>query len=175
MNRKILSALIVLAAPASAQTPPATAPAAPPPQQAALPPEKSISLDMALDAVQTAVNACKAANSLAAVELVDLNDNVKVMLVADGARPGLNELARRKAYTVIKKGMSSGDFGKQVGPQARGAPPIEGDANLITFAGALPIKRGNDIVGAISVSGPTGAAADEACAQAGLDKIKGRL
>lgn len=179
MNRRIYVVLTLIAAsmPALAQTPaaPPATPAAALPQQQSLPPEKSVSLDLALEAVQTAVATCKAANSLAAVTLVDLNDNTKVMLVADGARPGLNELARRKAYTVIKKNMSSGDFGKQAGPQVRGGPPIEGDANLITFAGALPIRRGADLIGAISVSGPTGAAADEACAQAGLDKIKGRL
>jgi uncharacterized protein GlcG (DUF336 family) len=62
-----------------------------------------------------------------------------------------------------------------VGPQGRGAPPIEGDANLITFAGGLPIKVGDDIIAAISVSGPNGPAADEACAKAGLDKIADRL
>jgi uncharacterized protein GlcG (DUF336 family) len=101
--------------------------------------------------------------------------NPKVVLAADGARANLAELARRKAYTVIKTGMSSAEFGASVGPQARGGPPINGDANLITFGGALPIKIGNDIVAAISVSGPTGPAADEACAKAGLDKIKDRL
>jgi uncharacterized protein GlcG (DUF336 family) len=179
MNRKLLAAFLSMVAmgTALAQTPPATPPATPAaaaPQQQVLPPEKSIPLALALEAVQAAVDSCKAANSLAAVEVVDLNDNVKAMLVADGARPALSDLARRKAYTVIKKNMSSGDFGKSVGAIPRGTI-IEGDANLITFAGALPIKRGNDMIGAISVSGPTGAAADEACAQAGLDKIKGRL
>jgi uncharacterized protein GlcG (DUF336 family) len=98
-----------------------------------------------------------------------------VLLVSDGARPNLLEFARRKAYTVIKKGISSGEFGAQVGPQQRGAPPIEGDASLITFAGALPIKIGDEIVAAISVSGPNGPAADEACAKAGLEKIRDRL
>jgi uncharacterized protein GlcG (DUF336 family) len=171
MNRKMIGALVLMGAslPALAQTPPA-----PPPQQV-LPPEKSISLALALEAVQAALDSCKAANSLAAVEVMDLNGNIKAMLVADGARPMFVDFARRKAYTVLHKNMSSGDFGKQVGPQARGAPPIEGDPNLITFAGALPIRRGADLIGAISVSGPTGAPADEACAQVGLDKIKGRL
>ncbi len=171
MYRKMMGALLAMgtALPALAQTP------APPPQQQVLPPEKSIPLALALEAVQAALDSCKAANSLAVVEVVDLNYNIKAMLVADGARPQFVEFARRKAYTVLKKNMSSGDFGKQAGPQGRGAPPIEGDANLITFAGALPIKRGNDMIGAISVSGPTGAPADEACAQVGLDKIKGRL
>jgi len=106
---------------------------------------------------------------------MDTAMNPKVILSADGARGNFPELARRKAYTVIKTGMSSGDFGKSVGPQPRGGPPINGDANLITFGGALPIKVGSDLVAALSVSGPNGPDADTACAQAGLDKIKDRL
>jgi len=137
-------------------------------------PVKPFAYALALDAAQAALASCQPAGP-AVVEVMDSAFNPRVILVADGSRPNLIEFARRKAYTVIKKGMSSGDFGKQVGPQGRGAPPIEGDANLITFAGGLPIKVGDDIIAEISVSGPNGPAADEACAKAGLDKILDRL
>jgi len=137
-------------------------------------PAKPFAYALALDAAQAALASCQPAGP-AVVEVMDSAFNPRVILVADGSRPNLIEFARRKAYTVIKKGMSSGDFGKQVGPQGRGAPPIEGDANLITFAGGLPVKVGDDIIAAISVSGPNGPAADEACAKAGLDKILDRL
>ena len=129
---------------------------------------------LALDAAQAALASCQPAGP-AVVEVMDTAFNPKVILVADGSRPNFIEFARRKAYTVIKKGMPTGAFGAQVGPQGRGAPPIEGDANLITFAGGLPIKSGDEIVAAISVSGPNGPTADEACAQAGVDKIRDRL
>jgi len=137
-------------------------------------PAKPFAYALALDSAQAALASCQPAGP-AVVEVMDSAFNPRVILVADGTRPNLIEFARRKAYTVIKKGMSSGDFGKQVGPQGRGAPPIEGDANLITFAGGLPVKVGDDIIAAISVSGPNGPAADEACAKAGLDKILDRL
>jgi uncharacterized protein GlcG (DUF336 family) len=167
---------LVAASGAAAQNAPA-APQAPQasPQLQVLPPEKTLSLDLALEAAQAALAFCKANNALAFVEVMDSNLTPIVVLGADGARPNLATLARRKAYTVIKKQMSSGDFGKQIGPRDRNAPPIEGDVELITFAGAVPVKRGDAIVAAISVSGPTGAAADEACAIAGLDKIKDRV
>lgn len=148
---------------AVAQNPPAQAPAA-----------KPFAYALALDAAQAALASCQPAGP-AVVEVMDTAFNPKVVLVADGSRPNLIEFARRKAYTVIKKGMSSGEFGAQAGPQGRGAPPIEGDANLITFAGALPIKAGDEIVAAISVSGPNGPAADETCAKAGLEKIRDRV
>jgi uncharacterized protein GlcG (DUF336 family) len=138
------------------------------------PPAKPFAYALALEAAQAALASCQAAGP-AVVEVMDTAFNPKVILVSDGSRPNLIEFARRKAYTVIKKGISSGEFGAQVGPQQRGAPPIEGDASLITFAGALPLKIGDEVVAAISVSGPNGPAADEACAKAGLEKIRDRL
>lgn len=138
------------------------------------PPGRPFAYALALEAAQAALASCQPAGP-AVVEVMDTAFNPKVILVADGSRPNLIEFARRKAYTVIKKGMSSGRFGASVGPQGRGAPPIEGDANLITFAGGLPIRIGDALVAAIGVSGPNGPAADEACAKAGLDKIGDRL
>ena len=172
-----LSLLVASAALAQGAPPAAPPVPAPPPQLQVLAPEKTLSLDLALEAAQAALAFCKASNptSLAFVEVMDSNLTPIVVLGADGARPNLATLARRKAYTVIKKQMSSGDFGKQIGPRDRAAPPIDGDVELITFAGAVPVKRGETIVAAISISGPTGAPADEACANAGLDKIKNRV
>ena len=142
-----------------------------PPAAAASP----FALDIALEAAQAALASCQAAGAAAVVEVMDTAFNPKVVLAADGSRANLVEFARRKAYTVIKTGMSSAEFGASVGPQGRGAPPINGDPNLITFGVALPIKVGEEIVAALSVSGPTGPAADEACARAGLEKVKARL
>src|SRR5690348_1934280 len=162
---------------AAAAAPTAQAPVASPqgPPAAAPAPAKPFALDVALSAAQAALDFCKAHNAPAVVEVMDTAYNPKVVLAADGARANLVEFARRKAYTVIKTGMSSGDFGKSVGPQGRGAPPINGDANLITFGGAFPITKGGEIVAALSVSGPTGPDNDAACAQAGLDKIKDQI
>jgi uncharacterized protein GlcG (DUF336 family) len=144
------------------------------PPQPAAPAARPFAYALALDAAQAALASCQPAGP-AVVEVMDTALNPRVVLVSDGARPNLIEFARRKAYTVIKKGITSGEFGTQVGPQQRGAPPIEGDASLITFAGGLPIKIGDEVVAAISVSGPNGPAADEACAKAGLEKIRDRL
>jgi uncharacterized protein GlcG (DUF336 family) len=138
------------------------------------PAAKPFAFALALEAAQAALGSCQPAGP-AVVEVMDTAFNPKVVLVADGSRPTLIDFARRKAYTVIKKGMSSAEFGAQVGPQGRGAPPIEGDVNLITFGGGLPVRIGDELVAAIGVSGPNGPAADEACAKAGLEKIGDRL
>jgi uncharacterized protein GlcG (DUF336 family) len=41
--------------------------------------------------------------------------------------------------------------------------------------GALPIKIGEEVIGAVGVSGAPGGDKDEACAKAGLDKIADQL
>jgi uncharacterized protein GlcG (DUF336 family) len=160
--------LVALGSSPAAQAPQA----APAPSPAAA---KPFPLALALDAAQAALASCQAVNAAAVVEVMDTAFNPKVVLAADGSRPNLIEFARRKAYTVIKMGVSSAEFGASVGPQPRGAPPINGDANLITFGGGLPIRINNELVAALSVSGPTGPAADETCAKAGLAKIQDRL
>jgi uncharacterized protein GlcG (DUF336 family) len=42
-------------------------------------------------------------------------------------------------------------------------------------AGGVPIKAGNEIIGAIGVSGAPGGDKDEACANAGIAKIEDLL
>lgn len=148
----------------------ATSPGNPVVPAAQIPPEKSIPLDQALEAVQAALAACTARSSPATAEVMDLNFNPKVLLSADGARANSFEPARRKAYTVLKKGMSSGAFAKSVG-----SPPvntvIEGDPSLRASAGGLPILKGGMIIGALAVSSPAGQDTDESCAQAGIVKF----
>jgi len=138
-------------------------------------PDKEIPLAQALDATQTAINACLNAErrSTAVAMVVDLNGNIKVQLVADGTGNAFYDFARRKAYTVLKKKMSTDAFAKlpEVAAAGRGAV-LEGDPELITFGGGHPIMKGSEIIGVLSVSGPTGGGEDTKCALAGLAKFK---
>jgi uncharacterized protein GlcG (DUF336 family) len=193
MKRIVVSALLLgalIAEPVLAQPAPAPAagraggrgPAAPPPKgpagpeaPIAIPPEKNIPLAQAVDAVQTAIDTClKAARTSASVAMVvDLNGNIRVQLSADNTGLPFYDFARRKAYTVLKKKMPSGQFGAlpEVVAAGRGAV-LEGDPELITFPGALPIMKGGEMIGVLSVSGPTGGGEDTKCAEAGMAKFK---
>ena len=51
-------------------------------------------------------------------------------------------------------------------------PGVNGDDNLITFAGGKQIKVGGEVVGAISVSGAPGGDKDDACVDVGLARLK---
>jgi uncharacterized protein GlcG (DUF336 family) len=46
---------------------------------------------------------------------------------------------------------------------------------VIALQGALPIKVGEDVIGAVGVSGAPGGDKDEACSKAGIDKVAAQL
>jgi len=142
---------------------------------------KTLPLDKAITVAQTALAQCKANGYNVTVMVMDPDYATRLVLRSDSAAARTVEIARRKAYTVIKTGMSSGEFGKTVpapapppAPRPPGAMPpgVNGDDNLITFAGGKQIVVGGEVVGAISVSGAPGGDKDEACVDAGLAKLQ---
>ena len=146
-----------------------------------------VPIALAVEDAKTALDTCKASGYQVTVTVMDPDLSTRVVLRGDGAGDRTVEIGRRKAYTVIKTGMSSGDFGKTLPASAPPAPPtpgagpppmpgpINGDANLISWAGGLPVKAGGKVIGAMSASGAPGGEKDEACVTAGLAKIADRL
>jgi uncharacterized protein GlcG (DUF336 family) len=146
-----------------------------------------VPLPLAVEAAQAAIDACRINGYHVTVTIIDTDLSTRLVLRDDGAGERTVEVGRRKAYTVIKTGMSSGEFGKTLhtsGPQAAPAPsagppplpgPINGDASLIAWPGGLAVKAGGKVVGAMSASGAPGGEKDEACVNAGLAKIADRL
>jgi uncharacterized protein GlcG (DUF336 family) len=138
--------------------------------------EKNISAPMALTIAQTAMEACQAQGYRVSVTVLDRAGEVKVAVRGDGANPHTPENSRRKAYTAKTIRASSADFAKRVNDPtnmtARAQATLPG---FIALAGALPIKVGDDVIGAVGVSGAPGGERDEACAQAGIDKVADHL
>ena len=83
------------------------------------------------------------------------------------------ENSQRKAYTARTFRISSGEFAQRV----KDNPSISAVhlTGIIAAQGALPIKAGDEVIGAVGVSGAPGGEKDEACAKAGLDKIADQL
>jgi len=142
---------------------------------------KTLPLAQAVTVAEAALAQCKANGYNVTVMIMDTDYATRLVLRGDGAAARTVEIARRKAYTVIKMGMSSGEFGKTVptpatppAPRPAGAMPpgVNGDDNLITFAGGKQIIVGGEVVGAISVSGAPGGDKDEACVDTALAKLK---
>jgi uncharacterized protein GlcG (DUF336 family) len=58
-----------------------------------------------------AVDACKASGYDVTVTILDADLSSRMVMRSDGARDGTVQIGYRKAYTVIKTGMSSAEFG----------------------------------------------------------------
>jgi uncharacterized protein GlcG (DUF336 family) len=129
---------------------------------------------LAVEAAQAAVAACKTQGYSISVSIVDRVGNPKLLLVGDGASALSRRLSRRKAYTAAVRRVSTGELAKQVAAPGAFNPTLY-DTQLVTATGGLPIKVGDETVGAIGVSGAPGGDKDEACANAGLAKISDRL
>lgn len=134
---------------------------------------KVLTAALAVEAAQTAIATCKGQGYNVAALITDRVGTPTVMIVGDGSGALSREIARRKAYTSAQLRVSTADFAKRVA--GGGFNPSVFDNTLVTAAGGLPIKVGNDTIGAIGVSGAPGGDKDEACAEAGLAKIKDHL
>lgn len=146
------------------------------PRPVPTPPRGDPPLALALEAVQTALAACEAKNYKASAMVVDYHGSIIALLSSDGASYKTPELAGAKAATTMKYKVASGKIQKRAIADAAFAAEIAADPKIgSAHQGALPIMVGGKLIGAIAVSGAAGGENDEACAQAGLDKIAARL
>jgi uncharacterized protein GlcG (DUF336 family) len=125
-------------------------------------------------AVEAAIASCKGQGYNITVTIVDRAGDLKLLLVGDGASALSRELSRRKAYTSAMRRITTADLAKQVAMPGAFNPTLY-DTQMVTALGGVPIKVGNETIGAIGVSGAPGGDKDEACANAGLAKISDRL
>ena len=134
---------------------------------------KDLSLAMANQIAETAINTCKQQGYNVSVHVLGREGQVVTAARGDGAGFNTFENSMKKAYTARTMSRPSGEFAAAVknNPTA-GALFL---SNIVPAQGALPIKVGNDTIGAIGVSGAPGGEKDEACAKAGIDKIASEL
>jgi uncharacterized protein GlcG (DUF336 family) len=143
------------------------------PAQAQLLDHKDLSLATALTIATTAADTCKANGYRVSVAVVGRTGEIVVHLRGDDASPHTMENSRRKAYTSRTFRVPSGEIAQRYkNDPSFFAVHLSG---VIPAQGALPIKLGDEVIGAVGVSGSPGGDKDEACAKAGLDKAADRL
>ena len=138
---------------------------------AQLPTQKVLTIDVAQTMAQGAMLQCRAQGYKVTVTVVDSGNMLKALLRDDGAGMASLEIGLQKTNSVMH-------WGRPSGPPAFAAPGTPPPALLpnSTYAkGGLPIKVGDQVIGAISVSGAHDGEKDAACAQAGLDKVADKL
>ena len=135
---------------------------------------KVLTADLAVEAAQAAIASCKSQGWNVSVTVADRSGLPKLVLIGDGAGGVSREVTRRKAYTSALLGISTGDFAKRLATPNAFNPAIY-DSQMASGPGGVPIKVGNETIGAIAAAGAPGGDKDEACALAGLAKISDRL
>ncbi len=172
MKTLVLTSLAALAAAASAAAQ-APAPGGPPP---APPRARGPSLALALEAAQTAVATCLANGYRTTALVVDAAGVPVVLLSGDGAPERTQTVAATKAAAVIRYKAPSGDIADRVKTDPALDAEVKADPKIGTARrGALPIRVGDDLIGALAVSGAPGGDKDEACARPALERIAARL
>jgi uncharacterized protein GlcG (DUF336 family) len=135
--------------------------------------QKSLSSGMAITIAQTALETCTKQGYHVSVHVLGRNGEALVALRGDDAPPHTMENSQRKAYTARTFRISSGEFAQRVKDNPTlGAVHLTG---IVAAQGALPIKVGDEVVGAVGVSGAPGGEKDEACAKTGIDKVADQL
>jgi len=143
------------------------------PASAQLLTQKSLSAGIAMAIAQTALETCTKQGYNVSVHVVGRNGEVLVAVRGDGAPPHTMENSQRKAYTARTFRIPSGEFAQRVKDNPTlGAVHLTG---IVAAQGALPIKVGDEVIGAVGVSGAPGCEKDEVCAKAGIDKMADQL
>ena len=134
--------------------------------------EKNISLAMAQTIATAAMEKCKEMGFKVSVTVVDRFGLPIVMLRGDGVGLHTPEGSDRKAYTARTFRAPSADFVKRMlnDPAAVGSKEY---TRVLALGGGLPIMAGDDVVGAVGVSGSPGR--DDECSKAGIDKVADQL
>ena len=135
--------------------------------------QKSLSAGMAMAIAETALETCTKQGYNVSVHVLGRNGEVLVAMRGDNAPPHTMENSQRKAYTSRTFRIASGEFVQRVKDNPTlGAVHLTG---IIAAQGALPIKAGDEVIGAVGVSGAPGGEKDEVCAKAGIDKVADQL
>lgn len=139
----------------------------------------SLPLNLAIEAAAEAVRTCEASGYNVAVTVVDSSGVVKLLAKGDHSTIHTKDSSFRKAYTVVTLGPIfkfdvSSRFVELVAKSPSG-PAITSLPDILPLAGGVAIKRDDEIVAALGVGGAPGSDKDEACAEAGVAKIRQRV
>ena len=136
--------------------------------------EKNMSLELANQLAAASVAACAANGYAVTATVVDRAGSVRAVQRADNAGPHTLGASEQKAYTSAsaKNATLAMMEGAQKNPAAANLVFIPG---YLLLGGGVPVKVGNEVIGAIGVGGAPGGHLDEQCANAALEKAKDLL
>lgn len=148
--------------------------AAPARAQDALVTYRTMSPETALELASAALADCRQRGFQVAVAVVDRFGVTQTMLRDRFAGPHTPQTAVGKAWTAVSFRTNTSDLVAATQPGS----PQAGVRNLprvVVLGGGVTVEAGGSLVGAVGVSGGPSGEADEACAKAGIEAIRGKL
>jgi uncharacterized protein GlcG (DUF336 family) len=136
--------------------------------------ERNISLAVANELALAVVQACAAKNFNVTATVVDRAGLIRAMLRGDKAGPHTIDSSRMKAYTSASARNTTTAMmeNAEKNPAAKNISNITG---LLLLGGGVPIRVGDDVIGAVGVGGAPGGHLDEECANAGIAAVQSKL
>lgn len=133
--------------------------------------EKNMSLDLANQIASASVAACAANGYAVTATVVDRAGTIRAVQRADNAGPHTLAASLQKAFTSAsaKNTTLAMMEGAQKNPAAANLVYIPG---YLLLGDGVPVKVGNEVIGAVGIGGAPGGNLDEQCAMVALDKVK---
>lgn len=136
--------------------------------------EKNMSLELANKIAAATVAACSADKFNVTATVVDRAGGVRAVQRADNAGPHTLAASQAKAFTSAsaKNTTLAMMEGAQKNPASANVAMIPG---FLLLGGGVPVKVGDEVIGAVGVGGAPGGHLDEKCALAGIAAVQDML
>ena len=133
--------------------------------------QKMISEDLAMQMAHAALAKCRVGNFHVSVHVID-NLGFDIVAIRDDGSSLVNfDVSRRKAITALTYKRPSSEMEKQFANMS----PARIIPDIFAVQGGVPVKAGDETIGAVGVGGATGPGSDEACATAGVQAVADEL
>lgn len=136
--------------------------------------ERVISLELANQIAAATVAECGAKGYNVSAAVVDRFGGLRALQRADNAGPHTVAASQAKAYTAASARTATTAMLENV-QKNPGAATLVDIPGFLVLGGGVPVRAGNDVIGAVGVGGAPGGHLDEQCALAAIDKVKDAL
>lgn len=136
--------------------------------------EHNVSLDLANQIAAASVAACAANGYAVTATVVDRAGGVRAVQRADNAGPHTLAASQQKAFTSASAKNTTLAI-MEIAQKNPGAANLVNIPGYLLLGGGVPLKVGNEVIGAVGVGGAPAGNLDEQCAMVALDKVKDLL
>lgn len=132
--------------------------------------QTNMSLNLANSLVEATMSACHAQGRSAVAAVIDRGGHLLSLQRDDSVGPHNTDAAIKKAFTALSTKTLSRIFAENArsNPESSNLNTI---SSLLLIGGGVPVKVGNEVIGAIGVGGAGGSAIDESCALEAINKV----